>query len=78
MPNNRSIDVRTERWKYIPYSKGSPRAWQTLIETGYGQAPQLYDLSKALDEQQNCSSKYPKVVEQLQEALDTMLSERKK
>ncbi len=76
MPNNRSIDVRTERWKYIPHSEGSPRAWQTLIETGYGQAPQLYDLKQSPKEEKNCSSKHPEIVEKLQEALDTMLSKK--
>ncbi len=75
MPNNRSIDVRTERWKYIPHSKGSPRAWQTLIETGYGQAPQLYDLKASPSEQENCSTQHPKVVAELQQALEQMLSE---
>ncbi|MBL9129275.1 MAG: arylsulfatase [Verrucomicrobiales bacterium] len=39
------LALRQGSWKFIPESPGAAIAWQTGIETGNSEAPQLYDLS---------------------------------
>ena len=75
MPNNRSVDLRVRRWKYIPASRGYAEAWQTHIETGYQLKPQLYDLHRSPYEGQELSSHYPRLVHRLQKVLDKIVKQ---
>lgn len=60
---NKTLSVRSKRWKYIEPSSGSPYiTWGPKIETGYSPAPQLYDLSKDPGERRNLAKKYPHLV----------------
>lgn len=75
MPNNRSVDLRVGRWKYIPASRGYAEAWQTHIETGYQLKPQLYDLRRSPYEGQELSSRYPRLAHRLQKVLDKIVKQ---
>lgn len=77
MPINRSVDVRSEKWKYIPSTKGPNEAWQTHIETGFNQPAQLYDFAVFRYEGKNVAAEHPKVVERMQKALDEMMAKQK-
>lgn len=68
MAANRSLEVRTQQWKYIEPSRGSI-GWGPKIESGYSQQPQLYDMSRSDWESHNEAETQPKVLQQMQELL---------
>ena len=68
----RGVALRKGPWKFIPPSDGSPVAWETGIETGNLQRPQLYDLSQDPGETNNLAANQPERVAELQTALDTI------
>lgn len=68
MAANRSLEIRTQQWKYIEPSNGGPMiSWGPKIETGYSKVPQLYDMLKDNGEQKNMAESKPKVLKQMQE-----------
>ncbi len=69
--NNKSLSVRTPKWKYIEPSRGPEMIpWGPKIETGYRPHPQLYDMTHS-GELEDVASKYPDVVAELAEILAT-------
>lgn len=73
MAANRSLEVRTARWKYIEPSDGEPViTWGPVIETGYSLQPQLYDLSTDCGETDNVASSHPAQVDSLSTLLDSI------
>lgn len=76
MPVNRSVDLVTKRWKYMPPCKGYKEAWQTHIETGFMQKPQLYDFYRGRYEAKNEYKEYPRVVKKLQKKMDKMMQQK--
>lgn len=70
MASNRSLTLRTQRYKYILPSEGPEMVpWAPGIETGYRSQPQLYDLSESPYEQHDVSKERPKVLQRLQRLL---------
>ena len=68
---NHNITIRADRWKYIPPRKGEKViSWGPVIETGNSLDPQLYDMSRRGDEQENVAAKNEKVVKKLQKIID--------
>ncbi len=71
MAANRSLEIRTQRWKYIEPSKGGPMiTWGPKIETGYSSSPQLYDLKHNQGETTNQAEAKPKVLRKMQALLE--------
>lgn len=71
MAANRSLEIRTQRWKYIAPSNGGPMvSWGPKIETGYSQQPQLYDMQRDIHETKNQATAQPKVLEQMRQMLN--------
>lgn len=67
--NNRTLSVRTPRWKYIEPSNGPAMVpWGPKIETGYRPEAQLFDLSDE-GEIVNVASEHPDIVETLAKIL---------
>lgn len=67
MANNRSLVLRTQRYKYISPSEGQPMIpWGPKIETGYRPYSQLFDLSKSRYEEKDISKENPQIVQKLQ------------
>lgn len=62
---NRALSVRTKDWKYIEPSAGAPLMPRENVETGYSRDPQLYDMTKE-GEQNNQALLHPQVVYKLQ------------
>lgn len=70
MSSNRSLVVRTQRWKYISPSDGAAYVtWGTGIETGYNKAVQLYDMLNDPGETKNVAEQYPEVVQEIEARL---------
>ena len=66
---NHTLSIRTKDWKYITPSNGEAViSWGPVVETGYLRAPQLYDMRK-VDEQQNEAMDHPDKVFELQQLL---------
>ncbi|MBR1468479.1 MAG: arylsulfatase [Bacteroidaceae bacterium] len=65
MSSNRSLTIRTARWKYIEPSPGRPLMQSVNIETGFTSQEQLYDMTSDPGETVNVAGKYPKVVAKL-------------
>lgn len=77
MASNRSLVLRTQRYKYISPSDGGPMIpWGPKIETGYRSTPQLYDLSKKEYEEKDISKENRKVMLRLQKMLGEVRSGR--
>lgn len=74
MAANRSLEIRTQRWKYIEPSEGGID-WGPHIESGYASQPQLYDLRRSLWEQDNVADRRPKVLRQMQQMLKEVRGE---
>ena len=75
MASNRSLEIRTQRWKYIEPSNGGPIIpWGPKIETGYSKAPQLYDLKNDVGERKNEAEKRPKTVKKLKDLLTHIIN----
>lgn len=70
MSNNRSLVVRTQRWKYISPSDGAAYVtWGTGIETGYKNIVQLYDMVNDPGETINVAEQYPEIVQEIEARL---------
>ena len=69
MSANRSLTLRTPRWKYIQPSNGVPLMKSVNIETGYSLQEQLYDITNDPGETTNVAARYPKIVAKLKEIL---------
>lgn len=70
MASNRTVELRTQDWKYIPSSKGSPWiTWGPKIETGCSDEPQLYNMKNNIGETVNRAKDNPKELQQMQELL---------
>jgi len=68
--SNHTLSVRTKQWKYIEPNDGAPMIqWGPKIETGNLPTPQLYDMTRAADEQQNVATEHPEEVFRLQNIL---------
>ena len=75
MASNRSLEIRTEKWKYIEPSNGGPLiTWGPKIETGYSRQPQLYNLKKDVGEKENVAEKYPRKVKELKHLLTQIIN----
>lgn len=73
MASNRSLVLRTQRYKYISPSQGKPMiTWGPKIETGYSPTPQLYDLSRSPYENENIAEKNPRKLHELQALLEAL------
>lgn len=74
--NDHTLSVRTKDWKYIESSNGpSMIPWGPEIETGYTKNPQLFDMRKVYEEE-NQALKHPEIVYQLQEILKDVRQNR--
>ena len=62
---NHALSVRTKDWKYISPSIGDSIMHYEKIETGYSKEPQLYNVSKGY-EQENQALQHPEIVYRLQ------------
>lgn len=73
MASNRSLSLTTQRYKYIPPSKGGPLiTWGPRIETGYSPEPQLYDLKHDAQERHNMAGSKPHVLQRLRRIMETL------
>ena len=71
MPNNRSVNLRTQQWKYIAPSDGPAIVpWGTRIETGYRTHPQLFNLQTSRYETDNQADRHPRLVRKFQRIID--------
>lgn len=74
---NHTLSLRTKDWKYISPSNGPAIVpWGPVIETGYLAMPQLYDMRR-VDEQENEALAHPELVFQLQQLLQDVRDGRK-
>lgn len=70
MVQNRSLTLRTQRYKYIEPSNGGPMiTWGPEIETGYKPAAQLFDLATAQYEETDVSAARPAELAEIQALL---------
>lgn len=70
MANNRSLVLRTQRYKFISPSDGQPMIpWGPKIETGYRPYVQLFDMSKDVYEEKNIAKDNPQVMQKMQRLL---------
>lgn len=70
MASNRTLSVRTQKWKYIEPNDGPEMiTWGPEIETGNRPTPQLYDMEASANEAENLALKYPEVVYEMQNIL---------
>lgn len=70
MASNRTLSVRTPKWKYIEPNDGPKMiTWGPKIETGNNPMPQLYDMEASPDEQKNLALERPEVVYEMQNIL---------
>lgn len=65
MAQNRSLTLRTARYKYIEPSAGPAIQRDTRIETGYLSAPQIYDIKADPGEQHNLCATHPRLAKRL-------------
>lgn len=73
MAANRSLTLRTPRWKYISASGGGPMiTWGPKIETGYRATPQLYDMRTDRGERNDVSLQHPRLMRQFQQIMQTL------
>ena len=66
----RTLSIRHGTWKLIEPSRGPQVFTNTNIESGHDSAPQLYDLSQDLGEQQNLAVRHPERVRELTNLLN--------
>ena len=70
MAQNRSLHIRSKRWKYIKPCDGPAMIqWGPKVETGYKKTPQLFDMKKDPGETINVADKYPKIVQRMEDVL---------
>ncbi len=73
MAQNRSLTLRTPRWKLIEPSQGpSMIQWGPKIETGYRPEPQLFRMKHDADEQTDLADRYPRRTRRLMQLLDSI------
>ncbi len=72
-----TLSVIQENWKYITPAKGDAYWPWTNTETGIDPNPQLYDLSKDINERNNLAEKYPEKVKALSEIIEAVKSSPK-
>lgn len=73
MAANRSLVLRTHKWKYIEPSKGGPMIpWGPKIETGYLMTPQLYDVTHDQGERTNVAKDNAKLVVKFQNVINSL------
>ncbi len=73
MAYDRSISVRTQRWKYIPASQSGPRiAWGPDTESGMFPTPQLFDLSSSPYENENVIEKHSDIAKKMATILNNL------
>lgn len=70
LASNHTLSIRTKTWKYIEPSDG-PRMipWGPKVETGNLSVPQLYDMVKDPQEQDNVAVQHPEKVFEMQNIL---------
>ena len=72
--NDHTLSIRTRDWKYITPSNSGPMiTWGPKIETGYLPEPQLFDMRK-VTERENEAARHPDIVATLQSALEDIRS----
>ncbi|HEY1173710.1 MAG TPA: arylsulfatase [Verrucomicrobiae bacterium] len=64
------VALRQGNWKFIEPSKGPKVNKNTNAETGNDELPQLYDLSKDVNERKNVAAEHPEKVQEMQAALN--------
>ena len=70
--NNRTLSVRTSRWKFVEPSDGPEEyRWAPGSELGYRPYPQLFDLVEDPREQRNVAEGHPDTVRELETILAT-------
>lgn len=70
MANNRSLVVRTHKWKYISPSNGSAYLnFAPGIETGYKNIVQLFDMENDPGETVNVAAQHPDIVKEIEDRL---------
>ena len=70
--NNRTLSVRTSRWKFVEPSDGPEEyRWAPGSELGYRPYPQLFDLVEDPREQRNVADGHPDTVRELETILAT-------
>lgn len=78
MASNRSLTLRTQRFKYIEPSNGAPIIpWGTGTETGYRPTPQLFDLAVSPYEERDVTAEIPDVLKAMREKLEQIKGRRK-
>ncbi len=65
-----AVALRQGNWKFIEASKGPKVNKNTNAETGNDEVPQLYDLSKDVNERKNVAAENPEKVQEMQAALN--------
>lgn len=74
---NKTLSIRSKRWKYIEPSEGPKMIpWGPKIETGYSREPQLYDLRSDPGETTNLAQRYPEIVRRLSQTLSRVRSKQ--
>jgi len=73
-PNNASLALIHNNWKYIPPNNGPANTNPKLtnIETGNSPQPQLYNLKDDIGERNNLAEKYPEKVKEMEQLLKTI------
>lgn len=70
MASDRTMSVRTARWKYISPSDGPAVQADGDVETGYSRSPQLYDLESDPRETVNLYGELPEIAAELEQRLE--------
>lgn len=71
MAQNRTLNIRTKKWKYIePSNDSALLPWNPKVETGYKNVPQLFNLKRDIGEQTNIAKKHKFLVSYFQKIID--------
>jgi len=68
--------LRSQNWKYISPNKTNnnyPWLKPKGIEGGFSKQPQLFDLTKDVNEQNNIAEQYPELIKQFQQRIDSIV-----
>lgn len=77
MAANRSLTLRTQRYKYIsPSNGGQTVGWGPTEPTGYHKSPQIFDLQEDPGEHYNIAPDRPKLLQRLTRLLGEIRSNR--
>lgn len=69
------LGIIADNWKYIVPNNAAAYDYATKTELGNSKEPQLYNLSKDIEERKNLASQYPDKVKQLSEKLQQVKDE---